>query len=61
MFDRNSRVAQSLITSISLLVLCVFGSSGHAEEWNGFEKVSFKVGERNAFVVVPKMATTGRP
>lgn len=56
---RIFRIALSLMASICLC--SVFSSVGYAEEWNGFEKVNFKVGERDAFVVVPKTVAPGRP
>lgn len=55
------RVVASLIASISLCLCSVFHSVGRAEEWHGFEKVNFKVGERWAFLVVPKTVAPGRP
>ncbi len=50
-----------VISTLFVLGALVFSGSARAEEWNGFEKVNFKVGERNAFVVVPKTVATGRP
>ncbi len=43
------------------LIACVSPSTSRAETWQGWEKISFKVEDRNAFLIAPKQAALGNP
>lgn len=46
---------------IAFVVTSFVTQATRAETWEGFEKESFRVGERNAFLIVPKQPAASRP